>query len=94
MAVVESVQEQILRRCNIMTTVFGQLFHFPLSEPLTNRDLDILELPAKRLQNKEIAENLFISAETVKTHFKNIYQKLSVSDRREAVKRGKAIGIL
>jgi len=66
----------------------------PLVEPLTNRELDILELLDQRLQNKEIADNLFISVETVKTHLNNIYQKLNVSNRREAVKQAKAMGVL
>jgi LuxR family maltose regulon positive regulatory protein len=65
-----------------------------LVEPLTNRELDILELLAERLQTKEIAEKKFISPETVKSHLKNIYQKLGVSNRREAVVKAKSLGII
>jgi LuxR family maltose regulon positive regulatory protein len=65
-----------------------------LIEPLTNRELDVLELLAQRLQDKEIAEKLFISPTTVKTHLKNIYQKLNVSKRREAVESANVLGIL
>jgi LuxR family maltose regulon positive regulatory protein len=66
----------------------------PLVEPLTNREFDILDLLAQRLQNKEIAEELFISKETVKTHLNNIYQKLNVTNRRNAVEKAKNLGIL
>jgi LuxR family maltose regulon positive regulatory protein len=66
----------------------------PLDETLTNRELQILELLAQRLQNKEIAEKLFISVETVKAHLKSIYLKLDVSTRRQAITRAKALGIL
>jgi LuxR family maltose regulon positive regulatory protein len=65
-----------------------------LIEPLTNRELDILDLLAQRFQNKEIADKLFISPETVKTHLNNIYQKLNVTNRRNAVEKAKSMGIL
>jgi len=61
---------------------------------LTNREVDILELVAQRLQDKEIAEKLFISTHTVNGHLKSIYRKLDVNGRRQAVARAKDLGIL
>jgi LuxR family transcriptional regulator, maltose regulon positive regulatory protein len=65
-----------------------------LTESLTWREAEILRLLESRLSNKEIAATLLISTETVKKHISNIFQKLRVDGRREAVARAYALGIL
>ncbi len=65
-----------------------------LSSGLTNREHDILILLGKRLSNKEIAQQLYVSPITVKTHTVNIYRKLNVHKRRQAVARAVQLGLL
>jgi LuxR family maltose regulon positive regulatory protein len=65
-----------------------------LVEPLTNRELEVMALLAQRLSDKEIAQRLIISERTAKRHTANIYQKLGVNNRREAVTTAIALGIL
>ena len=66
----------------------------PLVEPLTGRELEVLHLLAEDLSNREIGRRLFISLPTVKSHTRNIYGKLGVHNREEAVDRAQALGIL
>jgi LuxR family maltose regulon positive regulatory protein len=65
-----------------------------LVDPLTDREYEILTLLAKRFSNKEIAAELVISPMTVKRHTINIYQKLFVQSRREAVEAAQGLGII
>jgi LuxR family maltose regulon positive regulatory protein len=65
-----------------------------LVEPLTDRELEVLHFLAERLTNPEIARRLFISLPTVKTHTRNIYGKLGVHSRKQAVAHARALGIL
>ena len=63
-------------------------------EPLTPREQEILELLAQRMTAKEIAQKLVVSDQTVKRHRVNIYQKLGVHSRRDAIAAAVALGIL
>ena len=65
-----------------------------LIEPLSERELEVLGLFAQGLTNSEIASRLFLSPHTVKTHSSNIYSKLGVHRRTQAVARARALGIL
>ena len=61
---------------------------------LTNRELDVLDLLGERMRDKEIAEKLHISPETVKTHLKTLYRKLDCRGRRSAVTKAEELGLL
>jgi LuxR family maltose regulon positive regulatory protein len=66
---------------------------FEIIEPMTDRELEVLALLGERLTNQEIAQRLVISPKTVKRHTSNIYQKLRVHDRRQAVVKARNLGI-
>ncbi len=59
--------------------------NFNLIEPLTDRELEVLQYLGKGLSNKAIADVLIISEKTIKTHVSNIFSKLQVNSRTEAV---------
>ncbi|MCC2628708.1 MAG: hypothetical protein K0S14_2358, partial [Thermomicrobiales bacterium] len=65
-----------------------------LANPLTARELEVLDLLVERISNKEIASRLYIAPSTVKRHTLNIYRKLGVNSRREAVLAAHELGLL
>jgi LuxR family maltose regulon positive regulatory protein len=66
----------------------------PLVEPLTERELEVLRLLPTRLSSTEIAEQLYVSVHTVRSHIKSIYAKLNVHRRIDAIQRAKDLGML
>ena len=61
---------------------------------ITKRELEILELIAQGMSNREIAEKLFVSENTVKTHSSRLFDKLSARRRTQAVQIGKEMGLI
>ena len=71
-------------------TVYSQ----PLVEPLSNREVEVLQLIAEGCTNQEIGQKLVLSLYTVKSHARNIYGKLGVKNRTEAVAKARSLGLL
>ena len=63
-------------------------------EPLTRSEIRVLHYLPTHMGTPEIAAELFLSANTVKTHLRNLYRKLGAHNRREAVQRARATGLL
>ena len=66
----------------------------PLIEPLSQRELEILRLMAQGLSNREICKKLFLALSTVKGHNRNIFDKIQVQSRTEAIARSRELGLL
>ena len=74
--------------------IASQLLEHMSDEVLTEREIEVLKQVAEGNRNREIAERLFISEETVKVHIKHIMEKLGASDRTQAVSIGLRRGII
>jgi NarL family two-component system response regulator LiaR len=61
---------------------------------LSKRELEVLQLMAEGLSNQEIAEKLFVSLNTIKTHSAQIFEKMEVKRRTQAVEMGKRLSII
>ncbi|MCJ7660127.1 MAG: LuxR C-terminal-related transcriptional regulator, partial [Anaerolineales bacterium] len=67
---------------------------YELVDPLSEREVEVLRLLQTNLSSPEIADELIIAVSTVRTHIKNIYGKLGVHSRTQAVDEAKDLGIL
>ena len=65
-----------------------------LIEPLSERELEVLRFLTTHLSSTEIAEELFISVNTVRSHIKSIYGKLNVHSRKDAIQRTQELELL
>jgi LuxR family maltose regulon positive regulatory protein len=65
-----------------------------LLEPLTERELEVLQLVAAGKTNRQVATDLFVSVGTIKTHVNNVYRKLDAHSRTQAVSRARELGLL
>jgi LuxR family maltose regulon positive regulatory protein len=63
-------------------------------EPLTEREREVLVHVSGMLNTAEVAEEMFISVNTVKTHLRNIYRKLAAAHRNEAVRRARELELI
>lgn len=91
---VESIRQVHAGKKRIPSQIAMQLAEHLSDEPLTEREIDVLKRVAGGNRNKDIAELLFISEETVKVHIKHIMEKLGASDRTQAVAIGIRRGII
>jgi LuxR family maltose regulon positive regulatory protein len=65
-----------------------------LIEPLSEREIEVLRLLPTHLSSTEIAQELYISKNTVRSHIRHIYEKLDVHSRDDAVRRSQELGLL
>jgi LuxR family maltose regulon positive regulatory protein len=72
----------------------SQVDQSELIEPLSEREIEVLQLLAKGLSNQAVADRLVLSIHTVKAHTRSIYSKLAVNNRTQAVDRARTLGVL
>lgn len=75
-------------------TAPGKSFNNQLPEPLTDREIDILRLLDSSKSSNEIADELVVAVSTIRTHIKNIYRKLEVNHRIDAIQKATKLGII
>ena len=86
---------RVCGNCQPSTIQYAHCLTSPaLIEPLSQRELEVLQLIAQGLSNREIGERLFLALDTVKGHNRRIFDKLQVQSRTEAVARARELGLL
>ncbi len=88
----DSCQQDILKNESVKKIV--SLSESVMPEKLSSREMEVLNLVAQGLRNKEIAAKLFVSEDTIKKHLYNTFQKLEVTNRLQLIEKAKALDIL
>jgi LuxR family maltose regulon positive regulatory protein len=87
-------QADLAHESAALRSLTAAMTHPAMVEPLTEREQEVLRRVAQLLSTAEIAEELYISVNTVKTHLKSVHRKLAVTHRREAVRRARELNLL
>lgn len=87
------VQDRLLATARAQAPATEQAARQPLPDDLTPREREVLALIGQGLSNRGIAETLFISEATVKTHINNLFAKAHIRDRADAVRRAIGAGL-
>ena len=85
---------ELSQLCRINRLSAGETIESTLEEPISRREMGVLELIAQGLSNQGIADKLFISLHTVKTHARRINNKLGVKSRTQAIVKARQYGLL
>ncbi len=78
---------------NNLVNLVREKVEFPINFLLSDRELEVLKLVYSDYSNKQVSQTLYLSENTIKTHLKHIYNKLSVTSRKEAIIKAKLWGI-
>lgn len=87
-----AIREQIVYRDPSQPFQLNQQMADELS--ISNRELEVLQLLSAGLSNQEIANRLFVSPNTIKTHLARLFEKLSVGKRAQAIDKAKRLGLI
>lgn len=90
----DSEQDKREDKSSLPAILSSQPINEALVEPLTKRELEVLQLLAEDLSNRDISKRLFRALDTVKGYNRNIFGKLQVQDRNEAVAKARELGLL
>lgn len=88
--VIKEVEVQVPMPVNISAVAATSPGDFNISQ----REYEVLQLLARGMSNQEIAGNMFVSENTIKTHLSNLYFKLDVKRRTQAVEKARSVGLI
>ena len=90
----DGTDAQLARLAALERRVGGRTRPVMSGEPLTERERDVLGMLQGTLSLRDIGRELYLSPNTIKTHTRTLYRKLDVSDRQDAVARGRDLGLI